>query len=133
MKVYEPKKLLFTNGMQTLGVALPWAMGASFLHPGKKMISMSGDGGFLFSSQEIDTAIRENLNITHFVWDDCSYNMVKFQEEIKYGRATAVELGPIDFAAYAESFGAKGFKVEKPGDLEIVMREALSYQGMAVV
>ncbi len=133
MKVYEPKKLLFTNGMQTLGVALPWAMGASFLHPGKKMISMSGDGGFLFSSQEIDTAIRENLNITHFVWDDCSYNMVKFQEEIKYGRATAVELGPIDFAAYAESFGAKGFKVEKPSDLETVMREALSYQGVAVV
>lgn len=133
MKVYEPKKLLFTNGMQTLGVALPWAMGASFLNPGKKMISMSGDGGFLYSSQELDTAIREGLNITHFVWDDQSYNMVKFQEEIKYGRATAVELGKIDFAAYAESFGAKGFKVEKPADLEQVMKDALNYQGVAVV
>jgi len=59
--------------------------------------------------------------------------MVKFQEEIKYGRATAVELGNIDFVAYAQSFGAKGFKVEKPSELETIMREALSYQGVVVV
>ncbi|QEH61483.1 acetolactate synthase I/II/III large subunit [Spiroplasma chinense] len=132
-KSYEPRKLLFSNGMQTLGVALPWAIAGSLLNPGKKVISMSGDGGFLFSGQELETAVREKLNITHIIWNDNSYNMVDFQQVAKYGKSAAVELGPVDFAKYAEAFGAKGFDVKSPDELESVLREALSYEGVAIV
>ncbi|WP_342268911.1 acetolactate synthase AlsS [Spiroplasma endosymbiont of Aspidapion aeneum] len=132
-KSYEPRKLLFSNGMQTLGVALPWAISASLLNKGKKVISMSGDGGFLYSSQEIDTAIRLGLNITHLIWNDESYNMVSFQQISKYKRSTAIELGKINFKMYAESFGAKGFSVTKPSELKKVLEEAFTYNGVAIV
>ncbi|WP_051350885.1 acetolactate synthase AlsS [[Acholeplasma] multilocale] len=132
-KVYQPKKLLFSNGMQTLGVALPWAISASLLNPDKKVLSMSGDGGFLFSGQELDTAVRTKSNITHIIWNDSSYDMVDFQQKNKYGRSTATKLGDVDFAKYAESFGAKGFKVEHPSQLKDVLKEAISYQGVAIV
>jgi acetolactate synthase-1/2/3 large subunit len=132
-KSYEPRKLLFSNGMQTLGVALPWAIAGSLLNPGKKVISMSGDGGFLFTGSELDTAVREGLNITHIIWNDNSYNMVDFQQVMKYGRPTATQLGKIDFVKYAESFGAKGFKVNSPDEIEKVLREALAYKGVALV
>lgn len=132
-KVYQPRKLLFSNGMQTLGVALPWAISASLLNPNKKVISMSGDGGFLFSGQELDTAVRLKSNITHIIWNDSSYNMVDFQQQNKYGRATATQLGDIDFVKYAESFGAKGFKVNNPSEIKKVLQEAISYEGVAIV
>lgn len=132
-KSYEPRKLLFSNGMQTLGVALPWAMAGSFLNPGKKVVSLSGDGGFLFSGQELETAVREKLNITHIIWNDSSYNMVDFQQVAKYGKGAATKLGDVDFVKYAEAFGAKGFKINNPSELPTVLRAALAYEGVAVL
>jgi len=67
---YEPQHLLFSNGMQTLGVALPWAISAALVRPHKKVLSMSGDGGFLFSAMELETAVRLNLPIVHIIWND---------------------------------------------------------------
>ncbi|MBT9067013.1 thiamine pyrophosphate-dependent enzyme, partial [Lactobacillus delbrueckii subsp. bulgaricus] len=80
--------LLFSNGMQTLGVALPWAISAALVRPKTKVISVSGDGGFLFSAQELETAVRLKLPIVHIIWNDGHYNMVEFQEEMKYGRSS---------------------------------------------
>ncbi|WP_314406858.1 thiamine pyrophosphate-dependent enzyme [uncultured Gemella sp.] len=76
---YEPHHLLFSNGMQTLGVALPWAIAAGLLYPNKKTLSISGDGSFLFSAMELETAVRLKSPIVHVVWNDSSYNMVEFQ------------------------------------------------------
>lgn len=90
---YEPRHLLFSNGMQTLGVALPWAIASGLLYPNKKTLSISGDGGFLFSAMELETAVRLKSPIVHVVWNDSSYNMVAFQQEMKYGRDSAVHLG----------------------------------------
>ncbi|WP_247922773.1 acetolactate synthase AlsS, partial [Streptococcus salivarius] len=109
-KSYEPRHLLFSNGMQTLGVALPWAISAALVRPKTKVISVSGDGGFLFSAQELETAVRLKLPIVHIIWNDGHYNMVEFQEEMKYGRSSGVDFGPVDFVKYAESFGAKGYR-----------------------
>ena len=92
---YEPRHLLFSNGMQTLGVALPWAISAALVRPNTKIVSMSGDGGFMFSSQDLETAVRLGLNIVHIIWNDGNYDMVKFQEEMKYGDSAAVKFGPI--------------------------------------
>ncbi|WP_123338014.1 acetolactate synthase AlsS [Lactobacillus gasseri] len=130
---YEPRHLLFSNGMQTLGVALPWAISAALVRPNTKIVSMSGDGGFMFSSQDLETAVRLGLNIVHIIWNDGNYDMVKFQEEMKYGDSAAVKFGPIDFVKYAESFGAKGYHVEKAADLNKVLDQAFKEQGPTIV
>ncbi|MCZ3670905.1 acetolactate synthase AlsS [Lactobacillus gasseri] len=130
---YEPRHLLFSNGMQTLGVALPWAISAALVRPNTKIVSMSGDGGFMFSSQDLETAVRLGLNIVHIIWNDGNYDMVKFQEEMKYGDSAAVKFGPIDFVKYAESFGAKGYCVEKAADLNKVLDQAFKEQGPTIV
>ncbi|MBM7636605.1 acetolactate synthase AlsS [Streptococcus saliviloxodontae] len=111
-KSYEARHLLFSNGMQTLGVALPWGIAAALLRPNETIISISGDGGFLFSAQELETAVRLKLPLVHIIWNDGKYNMVEFQEEMKYGRSSGVDFGPVDFVKYAESFGAKGFRAD---------------------
>ncbi|HGC8180031.1 TPA: acetolactate synthase AlsS [Streptococcus agalactiae] len=124
-KSYEARHLLFSNGMQTLGVALPWAISAALLRPNTKVISVSGDGGFLFSAQELETAVRLHLPIVHIIWNDGKYNMVEFQEEIKYGRSSGVDFGPVDFVKYAESFGAKGYRVDSKDSFEETLKQAL--------
>jgi catabolic acetolactate synthase len=133
---YEPRRLLCSDGQQTLGVGLPWAIAASLVQDppcSQKVVSLSGDGGFMFSSQEMSTAVQQGCNITHFIWNDESYNMVQFQEELKYGRSSGVKLGGVDFVKFAESFGAKGFRVTDTKDLEKVMKEALEYKGVSLV
>ncbi|RMZ91677.1 hypothetical protein DV736_g1091, partial [Chaetothyriales sp. CBS 134916] len=133
---YEPRRLLCSDGQQTLGVGLPWAIAASLTQDppcSEKVVSLSGDGGFMFSSQEMSTAVQQGCNITHFIWNDEAYNMVQFQEEIKYGRSSGVKLGGIDFVKFAESFGAKGFRVKDASELDEVIEEALAYEGVSLV
>lgn len=124
-KSYEARHLLFSNGMQTLGVALPWAISAALLRPNTKVISMSGDGGFLFSGQELETAVRLKLPIVHLIWNDGKYNMVEFQEEMKYGRSSGVDFGAVDYVKYAESFGAKGYRVSSKEEFSETLAKAL--------
>ncbi len=130
---YQPRRLLFSNGMQTLGVALPWAIAATLVRPGEKAVSISGDGGFLFSGQELETAVRLHANLVHIIWNDGHYDMVKFQEEMKYGQSAGVNFGPVDFVKYAESFGAKGLRVNTPAELGAVLDEAFAADGPVVV
>ncbi|WP_046213309.1 acetolactate synthase AlsS [Paenibacillus wulumuqiensis] len=130
---YEPRRLLFSNGMQTLGVALPWAIAAALVNPHEKVVSISGDGGFLFSSMELETAVRLQSPLVHIVWNDGTYDMVAFQQEMKYGRTSGVHFGDVDIVKYAESFGAVGLRVHHPGELEEVLRQALAQQGPVVV
>lgn len=130
---YEPKTLLFSNGMQTLGVALPWAMAASLVHGRAKTISMSGDGGFLFSAMELETAVRLKLPIVHIVWRDGKYDMVAFQQQLKYKRTSGVDFGKIDVVKYAEAFGAIGLRVNRPEELESVLRRALDVPDVPVI
>jgi len=127
---YEPRHLLFSNGQQTLGVALPWAMGAHFAYPDKRIVSVSGDGGFLFSAMELETAVRIQANFIHFVWCDGSYDMVKEQQHMKYDRDTAVQLGHVDIVRYAESFGATGLRLRDPSEIPALLEE---YQGSGPV
>ena len=130
---YNPRHLLFSNGMQTLGVALPWAISAALVRPNTQIVSVSGDGGFLFSSQDLETAVRLGLNIVHIIWNDGHYDMVKFQEELKYGKSAGVNFGSVDFVKYAESCGATGLRVEKAQDLEKVLDQAFATEGPVVV
>jgi acetolactate synthase-1/2/3 large subunit len=132
-RTFEPRRLLFSNGQQTLGVALPWAIAASLVEPGRKVISVSGDGGFGFSAIELETAVRLQSELVHLVWCDGSYNMVAAQEVLKYGRSSGTDLGPIDFVLFAQSFGATGMLVTTTDELRPTLQRALTTPGPVVV
>lgn len=130
---YEPRHLLFSNGMQTLGVALPWAISSALVRPNTQIFSVSGDGGFLFSAQELETAVRLKQKTIHLIWNDGSYNMVEFQEEMKYDRSSGVHFGPVDFVKYAEAFGAKGLRATSKAELETAIQEGLATEGPVII
>jgi acetolactate synthase-1/2/3 large subunit len=132
-RVYQPRHLLFSNGQQTLGVGLPWAMAASMVRPGTQVVSVSGDGGFLFSAQELETAVRLGLSFTHVIMRDNTYDMVGFQEVLKYGRKSGVQLGHYDIVSFAEAFGARGYRVETMEEFEAVLKQALSEDGPSLI
>ncbi|WP_237237394.1 acetolactate synthase AlsS [Rothia nasimurium] len=132
-RTYQPRTLLFSNGQQTLGVGLPWGIAASIVDPSKPVVSVSGDGGFLFSAMELETAVRLKSNLVHVVFNDSTYDMVAFQEHMKYSRSSGVQLGEYDVAAYAESFGAHGHNVTNPDDLAETIKAALAEDGPSVI
>jgi acetolactate synthase-1/2/3 large subunit len=130
---FRPRQLLFTNGQQTLGVGLPWGIAASLVRPHEKVISISGDGGFLFSATELETAVRLKCNLVHLIWIDGAYDMVRFQEMAKYGRASGVDFGPVDTVRFAEAFGAKGFEIESADQIAPFLKKALELQGPVLI
>ncbi|QNQ82204.1 acetolactate synthase AlsS [Lactobacillus sp. PV012] len=133
-RAYQPRHLLISNGMQTLGVGLPWAIVAALLYPERKAVAVCGDGGFMFSAAELSTAVEHNLNLVTIVWNDGGhYDMVKFQEELKYPQAAGVNFGEVDIVKFAESFGATGMRVNKPEELNEVLKQAFSTKGPVVV
>ena len=108
-----------------LDVALPWAMAANLLRPGQPVISVSGDGGFLFKATELETAKRLGSRFVHLIWNSASYNMLEFQEQAHYGRIAGVKLGHYDVEAFAAAFGCKGYRITDADQLGPVLREAL--------
>ena len=132
-RTYHPRTLLFSNGQQTLGVALPWAIAATLVRPGTPVVSVSGDGGFLYSAMELETAVRLGSTFTHIIFNDGTYDMVAFQQMGKYGRTSGVQLGDYDAVAYAESFGAHGHRVTHLDDFAAVLAQALAEPGPSVI
>jgi acetolactate synthase-1/2/3 large subunit len=132
-RVYEPRRLLFSNGQQTLGVALPWAMAAAMVRPGTRVVSVSGDGGFLFSAQELETASRLGLKFTHVIFRDNTYDMVGFQELMKYGRKSGVQLGDFDIGHFAAAFGATGIRVTSMHEFVNAFKQSLDEPGIKII
>ena len=130
---FRARQILMTNGQQTLGVGLPWAIAACLVRPHEKVISISGDGGFLFSAMELETAVRLKCNLVHLVWIDGHYDMVGFQEVAKFGRTSGVDFGPVDVVRFAEAFGAKGLKIETPDQISSTIKKALTMPGPVIV
>ncbi|WP_367026954.1 acetolactate synthase AlsS [Methylococcus sp. ANG] len=122
---YAPRHLLFSMGHQTMGVALPWAIGAALARPGKKVVSVSGDGSFLMTCMELETAVRLKLPIVHVVWKDGGYNLIHSLQMRDYGRSFGAEFGPTDFVKLAEAFGATGYRIESADDVVPVLKQAL--------
>jgi acetolactate synthase I/II/III large subunit len=130
---HRPRQILISNGQQTLGVALPWAIAACLAEPSRKVISVSGDGGFLFSAVELETAVRLKCNFVHIVWIDGSYDMVRFQEMAAWGRESGVRFGPVDVVKFAESMGARGFQISSPDEVAPVLKKAMAMDGPVLV
>ncbi|WP_099038035.1 acetolactate synthase AlsS [Mycobacterium neglectum] len=132
-RCYRPRHLLFSNGQQTLGVALPWAIAAALVRPDTQIVSVSGDGGFLFSAQELETAQRLGVTLTHIILRDDTYDMVAFQEVMKYGRTSGIQLGSYDTVSYAAAFGAHGYRVNTMAEFVSTLETALAEPGVSII
>jgi len=103
------------------------------VRPGTPVVSVSGDGGFLFSAQELETATRLGLSFTHVIMRDNTYNMVAFQEQLKYGRTSGVQLGDYDIVHYAAAFGATGIRVSGISEFEAALKQSLNEPGITII
>lgn len=125
LNVYRPKHFLMSDGQQTLGVGLPWAISAAFLRPNEKILSSGDDGSFMFSSQELATVAHYKLNIVQVIWVDKEYNMVEFQQELDYqGQEEGVDIDYIGYKEMAESYGIKASRVHSKEALDAALIEA---------
>ncbi len=130
---YEPNTCLISNGLSTMAFALPGAIGAKLAAPDRRILAATGDGAFLMNSQEIETAIREHIPLTVLIWEDGAYGLIGWKMDLELGHHVEVGFSNPDFVAYAESFGARGYRVEAASDLLPMLTEALESDTVSVI
>ncbi|MGE5288900.1 MAG: acetolactate synthase large subunit [Micromonosporaceae bacterium] len=130
---YEPNTCLTSNGLSAMSFALPGAIGAKLADPGRRVLAAVGDGAFLMNSQEIETAVREHIPLTVLIWQDDAYGLIKWKMELELGHDVATGFTNPDFVAYAESFGARGYRVTSAGGLLPALAEALAADTVSVI
>ncbi len=130
---YRPRHFLFPRGYGTLGYALPAAIGAKLAAPDTQVIAIAGDGGFLFTSEELITAVRLKQCLPVVIWNNESFGAIRATRTAAYGRSSGDELINPDFVAFAQAFGATGTRVSSPQAFREALREALQRQGPTVI
>ncbi len=121
---YEPNTVIISNGFASMGFALPSAIAAKLLYPDRRVIAAVGDGGFLMSACELETAVRLKLAFTIVIFNDNGYGLIKWKQLNRYNRDFFVELSNPDFLRFAESFGCKGYRAETAEELNIALKNA---------
>jgi len=132
-KCYQPNTLLLDNALATMGAGLPSAMATKMLYPGKKVVSVNGDGGFMMNSQELETAVRLNLDLVIIILNDSAYGMIKWKQEGMGFENFGLDYHNPDFVTYAESFGAVGHRAESAEDFQRILLESLNARGVHVI
>jgi acetolactate synthase-1/2/3 large subunit len=120
---YEPNTVIISNGFASMGVALPYAITASLLYPQRRILAAVGDGGFMMSACELETAVRMGLAFTVVIFNDNGYGLIQWKQHNRYKSDFFVGLSNPDFVKLAESFGCKGYRVEKAHELESALKE----------
>jgi acetolactate synthase I/II/III large subunit len=128
-----PNTLLLDNALATMGAGLPSAIAAKLVNPNCNLVAISGDGGFMMNSQELETAVRLGMSLTIIILNDNAYGMIKWKQEAMGFENFALDYGNPDFTMYAKSYGARGLKVEKAGQLEIFLRESIMHKGVTLI
>ena len=132
--VYEPRTFITSSYSGNLGYAYPTALGAKVAQPDKAVVCLSGDGGFMFNSQEMSTAVAHNINVVVVVFNDNAYGNVKRDQMNSFsGRTIGVELHNPDFVKLAEAYGAKGMVANGPAELESTLKEALAMDAPVLI
>ncbi|MEM9192315.1 MAG: acetolactate synthase large subunit, partial [Myxococcota bacterium] len=129
----EPNTVLLDNALATMGAGLPGAMAAKIVHPECKVVAICGDGGFMMNSQELETAVRLDLNIAVIVLRDDSYGMIKWKQAGMSFPDYGLDFKNPDFVKYAESYGAKGHRVTATGELTKLLGECLDTGGVHLI
>jgi len=122
----SPNSCLISNGLASMGIALPGAIAAKILYPDRKILAVCGDGGFLMNVQELETAVRLKLPIVIMLWNDDGYGLIEWKQKNQYGHSFGTSITNPDFVKLAESFGAIGVRVEKTEDLPDMLSKAFA-------
>jgi acetolactate synthase-1/2/3 large subunit len=130
---YERNTCLISNGLSTMGFALPGALGVKLARPEAKVLAVVGDGAFLMNSQEIETAVRERIPLVVLIWEDGGYGLIEWKMDLELGEHYYVKFGNPDIVKYAESFGAKGYRIDSAEELLPTLRAALESDGVSLI
>ncbi|HUV22332.1 MAG TPA: thiamine pyrophosphate-dependent enzyme, partial [Gammaproteobacteria bacterium] len=122
----RPNTCIISNGFASMGIGVPGAIAAKLAYPERTALTVTGDAGFLMNSQEIETALRIGVAIIILVWNDSKYGLIKWHQDRRFGRDTQIEFNNPDFVMYAESFGAKGYRVESADALLPTLKQAIA-------
>ena len=132
-RTHVANTLLLDNALATMGAGLPSAMMAAILHPERRVLAVCGDGGFMMNSQELETAIRLKLNLVVLILDDSAYGMIRWKQAVDDFPDSGLTFGNPDFVKYAESYGAKGWRVQATDELIPTLEAAFKAGGVHLV
>lgn len=130
---HQPNTVLLDNALATMGAGLPSAMASAMVYPGKKVMAICGDGGFMMNSQELETAVRLGLDLTVLILNDDSYGMIRWKQAHMGFKDWGLRYGNPDFVAYADSFGATGHLVTSAEMLPGLLASCLAAKGVQLI
>ncbi len=128
-----PNGCIISNGLASMGIALPGAVAASLTARKRQVVAVMGDGGFMMNSQELETAQRLGVSFTAVVFNDNDYGLISWKQKLSRGASTSTKLTNPDFKAYVESFGIAAYRPETAAEVDAVLREAIPSPGVKVV
>ncbi|MFA7619644.1 MAG: acetolactate synthase large subunit [Thiohalomonadaceae bacterium] len=128
-----PNTCIISNGFASMGIALPGAIAAKLAYPEHKVVAVTGDAGFLMNAQELETAVRLGTPIVVLVWNDNGYGLIKWKQMNHFGRPAFVDFSNPDFIRLAESFGARGYRVESVDQLLPTLQKALADDTVSII
>jgi len=129
----RPNTCIISNGFAAMGIALPGAIAAKLAYPDRKVVAVTGDAGFMMNSQEIETALRMKTALVVLIWNDAEYGLITWHQLRHFGRPSHIAFNNPDFVKYAESFGAKGYRVERTADLLPTLKRALADDTVVII
>ena len=132
-RVAKPKTIVISNGLSPMGIALPGGIAAKLLDPDRRVVTLSGDGGFLMSVHELETAKRECAATVNLVFRDSGLGSIRWKQMAKFKRTVGTDFGNPDFTDLAKAFGLRGFRVEHPKELRSVLEEAMESKDPCLV
>ncbi|MDP8889319.1 MAG: thiamine pyrophosphate-dependent enzyme, partial [Thermoproteota archaeon] len=130
---YKPNTCLVSNGLSTMAFALPGAIAVKLAYPERKVLAAVGDGGFMMLSSELETAVREHVPIVILIWEDQAYGLIKWKMDLELGRHSSVDFHNPNFVKYAESFGAKGYRINRTDELLPTLKSVLEDDAISVI
>jgi acetolactate synthase I/II/III large subunit len=130
---YERNTCLISNGLSTMAFALPGAIGVKMAKPDVKVLAVAGDGAFLMNSQEIETAVREQIPLVVLIWEDGGYGLIEWKMDLELGEHHYVSFTNPDVVKFAESFGAKGYRITEADQLLPTLKAALADDGVSLI
>ena len=125
---YEPGTVLIANGLAGMGFAVPAGIAAKLVHPERAVVTVSGDGGFLMNSQELETATRLGTAVVNVVWENRQYGSIVWKQDKKFGRHFGTDFTNPDFVKLAEAFGMPAWRCESVEDYRDALRRALGLE-----
>ncbi|BBD62685.1 acetolactate synthase [Nostoc sp. HK-01] len=132
---HSPNTCIISNGFAAMGIAIPGALAAKLVYPNRKIVAVTGDGGFMMNCQELETALRVGTPFVTLIFNDGGYGLIEWKQENHFGKGNSsfVHFGNPDFVKFAESMGLKGYRVESSLDLIPILKEALAQDVPAVI